>query len=126
MSDRFDTRRGRPGRRTLGILALGIVFTWSLGCSRGDEGIRSDSNPDTGDSMPPAVAETDAAERAKDPRPSVVLIVVDTLRADAVSAYGKVEGTTPEIDRLAAQGVRYSRAFAPAPWTVGGFGAKFL
>jgi hypothetical protein len=56
--------------------------------------------------------------RAKDARPSVVLIVFDTLRADAVSSYGFVRETTPALDRLSKSGVRYSRAYAPAPWTV--------
>jgi hypothetical protein len=58
------------------------------------------------------------ADRATDPRPSVLLVVFDTLRADAVSAYGSVDGTTPTIDRLARGGLRYTRAFAPSPWTV--------
>ena len=53
-----------------------------------------------------------------DERPSILLLVVDTLRADAVSAYGASEGTTPTIDSLAAQGLLYSRAYAPAPWTM--------
>ena len=53
-----------------------------------------------------------------DSRPSIALVVIDTLRADAVSAYGAVEGTTPAIDALAAQGLRYSRAYAPSPWTI--------
>ncbi len=47
-----------------------------------------------------------------------MLIVVDTLRADAVSAYGSVEGTTPAIDDLAARGLRYTLAFAPSSWTL--------
>jgi arylsulfatase A-like enzyme len=46
------------------------------------------------------------------------LIVLDTLRADAVSSYGKVANTTPTMDALAKTGIRYARAFAPAPWTV--------
>ena len=53
-----------------------------------------------------------------DARPSIVLVVVDTLRADAVSAYGEVEGTTPHIDALAREGVRYANVFAPSPWTL--------
>ena len=53
-----------------------------------------------------------------DPRPSIVLVVIDTLRADAVSAYGTVEGTTPAIDALAAKGLLYSRAYSPSPWTL--------
>jgi arylsulfatase A-like enzyme len=53
-----------------------------------------------------------------DTRPSVVLIVIDTLRASAVSAYGVEQGTTPNIDALAARGHRFSRALATAPWTL--------
>jgi arylsulfatase A-like enzyme len=53
-----------------------------------------------------------------DSRPSVLLFVMDTTRADAVSAYGNVEGTTPTLDALAADGLRYSRAYSTAPWTL--------
>ena len=53
-----------------------------------------------------------------DVSPSILLVVIDTLRADAVSAYGAVEGTTPFVDSLAAAGLRYQRAYAPSPWTL--------
>lgn len=52
------------------------------------------------------------------PRPNVVLVSIDTLRADHVSAYGYPRQTTPQIDRLAAGGVRFSNAFASASWTL--------
>jgi arylsulfatase A-like enzyme len=55
---------------------------------------------------------------AADERPSILLIVVDTLRAGAVSAYGEVKGTTPEMDSLAGKGLLYRNAHAPAPWTL--------
>jgi arylsulfatase A-like enzyme len=48
---------------------------------------------------------------------NVVLIVWDTVRADALSAYGYSRTTTPNLARWARQGVRYNRALAPAPWT---------
>lgn len=51
-------------------------------------------------------------------KPSVLVFVYDTTRVDAVSAYGHVSGTTPEFDRLAASGLRYTRAFSNAPWTL--------
>ena len=44
--------------------------------------------------------------------------MIDTLRADAVSAYGAVEGTTPSFDALASRGLLYERAYAPSPWTL--------
>jgi len=43
----------------------------------------------------------------------IVLIVVDTLRADHVSCYGYPRPTTPNICQLAADGVRFERAYAP-------------
>ncbi len=50
--------------------------------------------------------------------PNIVLIVVDSLRADHVSAYGYNRQTTPFIDSfMAAQGVRFQQVISTAPWT---------
>ncbi|HJQ84150.1 MAG TPA: sulfatase-like hydrolase/transferase [Candidatus Binatia bacterium] len=68
--------------------------------------------------MTVAGAVAGCSGRAASERPSVLLVVFDTLRADAVSAYGAVAGTTPNVDALAATGLRYTRAHAPAPWTM--------
>jgi len=65
-----------------------------------------------------AVCALSGAAAAADSRPSIVLIVIDTLRVDAVSSYGKIAGTTPEVDALAREGLRYEHAYAPAPWTL--------
>ena len=56
-------------------------------------------------------------EAAKD-SPSILLVVIDTLRADAVSAYGSSVGTTPAFDALARTGQLYTHAYAPSPWTL--------
>jgi arylsulfatase A-like enzyme len=53
-----------------------------------------------------------------DTRPSVVLAVLDTVRVDDVSAYGKVAGTTPTVDALARSGLRYAHAYSNASWTL--------
>ncbi len=50
-------------------------------------------------------------------RPDVLLITVDTLRADHVSNYGFVLETTPSIDSLAERGVVFERAIAAASTT---------
>jgi hypothetical protein len=47
-------------------------------------------------------------ERANDSRPDVVLITIDTLRPDRLSAYGHDRETSPFIDALAGQGARRS------------------
>lgn len=51
-------------------------------------------------------------------RPDVLLISIDTLRADHVGAYGYERGTTPRLDALAASGARFSQAWSPSPWTL--------
>jgi len=49
--------------------------------------------------------------------PSVVLIVVDTLRADGLGAYGMELPTSPEIDRLATDGVVFDKVVSQCTWT---------
>ena len=51
-------------------------------------------------------------------RPNLLLIVVDTLRADHLSAYGYSRPTSPHLDALAAQGTLYETAISAAPWTL--------
>lgn len=51
-------------------------------------------------------------------RPDVVLVLVDTLRADRLGCLGNERGLTPAIDRLAAQGVLFEAASSHAPWTL--------
>ncbi len=48
----------------------------------------------------------------------VILITVDTLRADVLSAYGAAGVSTPNIDQLAKDGVLFQNAFSAAPWTL--------
>ena len=55
--------------------------------------------------------------RAAPGRPHIVVITVDTLRADRVSAYGYGRQTTPNIDRLIAAGARFSGARTVEPLT---------
>ena len=50
-------------------------------------------------------------------RPNVILIVVDTLRADFLGAYGFQGSISPTLDALAAESVVFERCFAQSPWT---------
>jgi arylsulfatase A-like enzyme len=60
-------------------------------------------------------------QRVRSAEPSaprnVLLIAIDTLRADHTSAYGYERDTTPALARLAEAGVRFDRAYAPSSWT---------
>ncbi len=58
-----------------------------------------------------------AACRQPDSPPNIVLITVDTLRADRLGCYGSRTARTPNIDRLAAEGLLFDRAVAPLPET---------
>ncbi|MFN7972009.1 MAG: sulfatase-like hydrolase/transferase [Acidobacteriota bacterium] len=53
---------------------------------------------------------------------NVLLITVDTLRADHCSLYGYGRPTTPELERLAARGTTYEQADAAAAFTQGSVG----
>lgn len=65
--------------------------------------------PSTSGPVPTAVSSTAR---------HVVLVTIDTLRADRVGAYGYAAAKTPAIDALAAAGLRVGQAFATAPVTL--------
>ena len=50
--------------------------------------------------------------------PGVVLIILDTTRADHLSAFGYERETTPNFKRLADEGERYTNAWSHSPWTL--------
>jgi arylsulfatase A-like enzyme len=50
--------------------------------------------------------------------PNVLLVVMDTVRADRLSLYGYERPTTPTLERLARRGIRFDNARATAPWTL--------
>ena len=53
-------------------------------------------------------------------RPNILLISIDTLRADHLGCYGYDRPTSPNIDSLARKGVLFEDAFSPASWTLPG------
>ena len=72
---------------------------------------------------PPAPVAQDAVPRiagaapaAK--RPNVVIVTLDTTRADHTSAYGYARPTTPRLAEMAKQGVRFAAAYAPMATTL--------
>ncbi len=55
--------------------------------------------------------------------PSILLIVVDTLRKDHLSCYGYQRSTSPNLERLASSAMVYTMAFSQAPWTTPSIGS---
>ena len=50
--------------------------------------------------------------------PNVIIISLDTVRADHLGSYGYLRDTMPNVDKLAKQGVLFENAFSQAPWTL--------
>ncbi len=50
--------------------------------------------------------------------PNVLVVLVDTLRADRLGAYGATPSPSPALDRLAAEGRVFTQSIAQAPWTL--------
>lgn len=50
-------------------------------------------------------------------KPNVLLVIIDTLRADHCSTYGYFRDTTPNLGRLAREGLLFQNAWSQAPWT---------
>ena len=59
-----------------------------------------------------------AAKAAGNLSPNVVVITIDTLRADHLGCYGYKQIRTPNIDALAADGARFDRAYTAVPVTL--------
>ncbi|HEY6321453.1 MAG TPA: sulfatase, partial [Thermoanaerobaculia bacterium] len=98
------------GARLLVALA-GCAVIQLAGCG-------SDKAPATRSAQAPAVAPL--------PSPSnILLITVDTLRADHLSSYGYPRRTTPNLDRLAAEGVRFDQTAVQWPKTTPSFASMF-
>jgi len=85
-------RRGSYLTGLTGLIAHGLCVMTLASCARTKE--------------PPSKAR------------NLVLITIDTLRADRVGAYGYRAAATPAIDSIAAAGVRFDRAYAAAPITL--------
>lgn len=57
--------------------------------------------------------------------PNVVLVVLDTVRAQNLGLYGYGRQTSPRLDRFAKTGVTFDRAFSTSPWTLPSHGTLF-
>jgi arylsulfatase A-like enzyme/thioredoxin-like negative regulator of GroEL len=60
----------------------------------------------------------DKPAAALEPHPSILLISIDTTRADRLGSYGYARASTPNLDRWASAGVLFENAVTPAPITL--------
>jgi len=90
----------RP-RPTSGLLSVSLAAIAVATLLNGCRGV------DTPENEPPAPA----------PRPNILLICIDALRADHVGVYGYPMPTTPNIDALATEGIYFSNMVAHSTWT---------
>ncbi|MCK4751833.1 MAG: sulfatase [Planctomycetes bacterium] len=51
-------------------------------------------------------------------KPNIILISIDTLRADFLGCHGYPRPTSPTLDKLASKGVLFEDASSPSPWTL--------
>jgi len=72
-----------------------------------------------------AVPPAGAAELAGCDNPPVILIVVDTLRADRLGVYGYRRNTAPALSSLARSAAVFERAYATSPWTLPTMGSLY-
>lgn len=77
----------------------------------------------SGGSDAPLPTATTAPEQSK-PR-DVIIVTLDTTRADRLGVYGDDKADTPWLDALAARGTRFDRAYAVQPLTIPGHASIF-
>lgn len=70
-------------------------------------------------------AQPSAGVREAVARPNIILISLDTVRADHLSSYGYYRPTTPRLDDLARRGALFENAIVSAPWTLASHASIF-
>ncbi|HEM46804.1 MAG TPA: hypothetical protein ENO23_07135, partial [Alphaproteobacteria bacterium] len=117
--DRANGTHRRPGTpRTVGaatwVLAGLLAIAGVLpGCSQ-DSDHDAPGAPTSAANEEPAPTSERGTERPR----LVLLLSLDTLRADHLGTYGHSRFTSPNLDLLAAEGVVFEDASSPAPWTL--------
>ncbi len=103
----FQARGWSPWKVVLGFVSLGGVLALALFVM---------ANPSNAiDRRPPTLRQLDA--HLKD-APNVLILLIDTLRADHLPTYGYNRATAPFLDKLAREGILFRQAYAPASYTL--------
>ncbi|RME24389.1 MAG: hypothetical protein D6798_11350 [Deltaproteobacteria bacterium] len=81
--------------------------------------------PEVRDAMQPEIAPRQGAKAAPPGAPDVLFIVMDTVRAQSMSAYGYERDTSPNFDRIAREGLFFADANSAATWSLPAHAALF-
>lgn len=101
----------------VGSRFLAISLAVLAGCAPGDEP-RDTPEPVPEVERAPLPTWEELAGDIETNGLNVVLVTIDTLRADRLSSYGSEQVSTPHMDRLAREGVRFSNAATAVPFTL--------
>lgn len=101
--------------RSITTLAL---TSWVLGCGSEQDARTSGAPPTPSQPAPSAASRNQTLAPRADADLNVLLITLDTVRADALNPYGQPHVTSPNIDRLAREGVLFEQVVASAPTTL--------
>lgn len=99
----------------LGLIAGGATL---MGCSGEDKPVagRQVAVSSRAESEQPLVRPL--ARPLARPGANVLLVILDTVRADRLSCYGYSRSTTPNLDEISARGVRFTNVYSNASWTL--------
>jgi len=111
-ADRLLIDLGMNSRAVFSAVAAALSV-WAIAC-----GPATGENRATQPTAPTAAAAVPA-------HPNVVLVTIDTLRADHCGAYGYPRPTTPHLDAVAAAGTLFETAYTPMPTTLPAHAALF-
>ena len=68
--------------------------------------------------LAPSLWVSGCGKRQQGKKPNIILIILDTVRADGLGVLAEHGSSTPNIDDISRQGTTFVNAFAPSPWTV--------
>lgn len=96
------------------MLGVGLI----LACGPAAEDSAPSATPEAADGTRLPVSADQLEQLTAETAPDLILIVIDTLRADHLSTYGYERPTSPHLDALAERGVVFEDVTAQSSWTL--------
>ena len=95
----------------IAILIVSVATVLSFSCGK-------DDSPSVTGEMRDAHRESVPMAASQQEKPNLILITLDTLRADALGSYGQPRKASPHIDRIGEEGVIFENAMTTNPETL--------